>query len=804
MASVAESSRHTSESARPALTTRPLNSLIPNERLPAETKLEGTLVSISQYDVSSRTAALSIVQHGRRVKLLLRGHWSMPAPDFFRSKMNRPVQVVTMGGELVSVVKQERDRNGEPILGGNQLGISFEKGFKGFWKDESRGGKKEEFAFKDPKRSAVVELSSPAEAPKYRPRHSLPTGAVANPALSERTNQSSRSSVPNESIANLYRGLGVPVPNPAPDASQGAPVEMPMAATASRDEMEPMVYPPLADLMTWKSQRGVNAIGIATVKWPPRAPERGFDWSTYLMLYDPTEIDSGRELRFYGAEANMPRIKDGDVFLVRQLNWRSDLKCLQQFGNRRPEFVVLPAEDLLAGNTLTQFNASARGTAQLTEAELEYARDLARWSRRNGLLENVIPKGEAGAAADGGARAIDAKGVSAALAKGGRRGRPTVLIQDIVPDQFCDIYGEIVRYWNPHPTRQIGSHDPCSLFVTDWTEHPQLIDYGDDSKGGVRGQRVLQISVFGAQNGTLMSIPEDKLQGRIVHLRNIRPKLNSAELLEATMVEDFKYPSKQDITLVGSKTMLGPALRTWMTGHNARRKAYWSGAAEESGLAPVFQGDGRPADGHPLTAAGAQPEPKPVVDPLSEISDVSGLPDVQSIAAALALNSAGTYRCRVRVIDYHPARIEEWLVATCPVCHDRMSDSEISCWIHKQVQYDWLFALALSDEEDPAAQVQVIVAEPAEAASGIIAAQSRDVLGQIRAGDSSALRRLTDDLLRGILGSVPEAKRHKKTLTFGHAGPGWEAVLEAYREGEAGPETGKLEWRFAEGKVSFR
>lgn len=252
---------------------------------------------------------------------------------------------------------------------------------------------------------------------------------------------------------------------------------------------------------------------------------------------------------------------------------------------------MLPAEDLLAGNTLTQFNASARGTAQLTEAELEYARDLARWSRRNGLLENVIPKGEAGAAADGGAKAIDAKGVSAALAKGGRRGRPTVLIQDIVPDQFCDIYGEvssplsldgntlqadltksfdqIVRYWNPHPTRQIGSHDPCSLFVTDWTEHPQLIDYGDDSKGGVRGQRVLQISVFGAQNGTLMSIPEDKLQGRIVHLRNIRPKLNSAELLEATMVEDFKYPSKQDITLVGSKTMLGPALRTWMTGHNA-------------------------------------------------------------------------------------------------------------------------------------------------------------------------------------------------------------------------------------------
>lgn len=71
----------------------------------------------------------------------------------------------------------------------------------------------------------------------------------------------------------------------------------------------------------------------------------------------------------------------------------------------------------------------------------------------------------------------------------------------------------------------------------------------------------------------------------------------------------------------------------------------------------------------------------------------------------------------------------------------------------------------------------------------------------IRSGDSVALRRFTDDALHGILGSLPDAKRHKKPLTYGTAGPAWDAVLEAYRASEA---DAQVDWRFKADKIAFR
>lgn len=74
--------------------------------------------------------------------------------------------------------------------------------------------------------------------------------------------------------------------------------------------------------------------------------------------------------------------------------------------------------------------------------------------------------------------------------------------------------------------------------------------YEPDSSVRVAGQRVLQVSIFGAQNDPLLAFHEDKLKGRLVSLRNIRPKLNGSDLLEATMVEDEKYPHNRDVTLL--------------------------------------------------------------------------------------------------------------------------------------------------------------------------------------------------------------------------------------------------------------
>lgn len=77
-----------------------------------------------------------------------------------------------------------------------------------------------------------------------------------------------------------------------------------------------------------------------------------------------------------------------------------------------------------------------------------YARDLARWSRRNGLEQQICGQAETepeAANPSGPAivpAAMDVKVVSAALAKP-RRSRPTVLVRDLMPDNFCDLYAEV-------------------------------------------------------------------------------------------------------------------------------------------------------------------------------------------------------------------------------------------------------------------------------------------------------------------------------------------------------------------------
>lgn len=70
---------------------------------------------------------------------------------------------------------------------------------------------------------------------------------------------------------------------------------------------------------------------------------------------------------------------------------------------------------------------------------------------------------------------------------------------------------------------------------------------------------------------------------------------------------------------------------------------------------------------------------------------------------------------------------------------------------------------------------------------------------QVRSGDSVALRRFRDEVLRGIVGSIPDAHRHKKPIEYGMAGPAWDVVLEADRGKEGAP----VEWQFKPGKVTF-
>jgi hypothetical protein len=264
---------------------------------------------------------------------------------------------------------------------------------------------------------------------------------------------------------------------------------------------------------------------------------------------------------------------------------------------------------------------------------------------------------------------------------------------------------QVVEYRNlsRNSDRTIIPHasDQCTLYLTDWTHNPLLYDF-PASEMQPTGQRVIQISIFGNQNEPLLGMAPEKLKGRLVSLRNVRQKIGLSDYLEATMVEDFKYNDRRDVKLVNDPREISPDLLkafkefvlfffSFASSPSPRfvdvsdpffrrRLAYYNGGATTSSLAPVFN------------VGGSAKEEKKPVDPLcsssflfpvsvpptdqsppraAEICDFTGLSSTpQDIASALLLNSPGTYHFRVRVADFQPSRVADWVQAFCPECDE--------------------------------------------------------------------------------------------------------------------------------------
>lgn len=248
------------------------------------------------------------------------------------------------------------------------------------------------------------------------------------------------------------------------------------------------------------------------------------------------------------------------------LQWQKDRGNFTAFKDSA-RFAVFNKADLLDDSfTIPLPVPSPRNRlAEWGQQEIAYARDLAEFMRqRDGPVVAQVDAEEP----------KDAWANSRALMKGGRAARQLVEIKDIVSGEFCDTIGEVswvllppvrshahpcpfsqvVRMWDRNNTiGRMSENDSVALYITDYTANEDLFAYEDPAFGfGPRGQRVLQISVYGRQADTLKGIE----RGSIVHLRNLRPKTNEHDLLEATMVQDFKYSDKHDITVL-SKTGSG-------------------------------------------------------------------------------------------------------------------------------------------------------------------------------------------------------------------------------------------------------
>ncbi|GAA6008967.1 hypothetical protein JCM10207_004044 [Rhodosporidiobolus poonsookiae] len=527
------------------------------------------------------------------------------------------------------------------------------------------------------------------------------------------------------------------------------------------------------DSLPTKNMGEQNVIALAIVLDQPSEAQGGTrDWKINMLLYDPTTPQDGVKVHFFGhTEAMLPLPSDGDIVVLQRMHWKNDNRTFTAYANKGL-FAVLPSATLLAPTPpiLSSFTPHSRRAAALTDAELSYARDLAKWARRHDLLGNLVGGGKESK------EELDAKARSAAVMKGSRGGRQTLRIEDMNADEFCDTTGEIVKFYNSFSIDRYKTphaNEFCNLFITDYTSHPELVDYSGDSGIKVNGQRVLQVSIFGAQNEPLLSIPEDKLVGRLVRLRNIRPKMAGGGFLEATMVEDFKYPDRRDVTLVKESNVA----KDWLKAFKQRREAFWGGEAE--------QNDGEAAH----------------ADPLREISDLSSHPSTQQFSGALSLNQPGTYRLRLRIADFSPPNLQDWAVAFCPRCDRDLGPSEEKCIDCGVVDYEWLFRLLLVGEGEEAEE-GVLVTVSGDEADALLPSFPATSFAALRAGDPSPLHAR----LRGVLGPTLESKkRHRQALDPAEdAGPAWDAVMEAVKgegEGEGG---GRVWWRFAEGKVVFR
>ncbi|BGO96088.1 hypothetical protein NBRC10512_007198 [Rhodotorula toruloides] len=805
----------------------PFDTLVPNKPLIAHTQLRGKLVSLSPFSRSTNLGGFSLASDGLTVFFELRGVWAKEALEVFGERIGRLMVVQSRGGERVEVMRQQRDRQGDVVPGARKLKVVFDEVIEGAWVDQVTGKKGETFRFSSAKatkkhRPASTKATFHLASDSPEPADTLPPSrqplSRTPSALSELSNQSP-SQQPDSLARAKLKQLGAyskaaqteyAVPALDPKIVLRKSVSPPQkerklkrsaSSVASGEGREPpqkrqrvqrtewglntadREYVALNTLPGRKNSPGICVIGMAVVAAEPTQARGGTgDWTILLDLYDPTMATEPVRVRFFGqTKEHLPVMQDGDIAVIQQLNWNKDKNVCVAYKDKG-NYRVLPADKFLSDPPPTNESfplSTVRSIPSLTFEELRYARDLARWARTYDLLGNVLPN-YAAEAGVGTGEAKDAKVISKALVKG-KSGREMKKIEAINPDEFCDTRGEIVKFYNPHILNRgqpVHRNEACILYITDYTINDQLMHYEPDSSVRVAGQRVLQVSIFGAQNDPLLAFHEDKLKGRLVSLRNIRPKLNGSDLLEATMVEDEKYPHNRDVTLLDGSGVD----RVWYKELKMRREAYWNSLAGLSdALAPVFS----------APTAALAPAP---------IADTTGL-SVQPIAPAVQLNSEGTYCFKVRVVGYMPQKIEEWILATCPKCERELQATELACIDHGEVRYEWDFVLALADETDPSSRILVHV-DQADGARLFPTLASSDHLKLLRSGDPVLLTQLTAGLFRGSLGNLTTvyARSGPDGVQAGDVGPAWDVVVDAVRDEGAQ----KVRWRFKTDRMWFK
>ncbi|GAA5902411.1 uncharacterized protein JCM6883_001400 [Sporobolomyces salmoneus] len=745
------------------------------------------------------------------LSIYLKGEWAEEAIK----QLNRIGKWISLSGRG-GTVEAVKDKKGNHVLKDDKwktYRIVYAKGIEGNW---GRNGKGSHFSFKGDASIPATSYSTLSTNPHARPsinstsqhQRSLAKLSQKNPNQSLTLDEQVSLAVPDTNPENPYvgarsrnrreEGEGSSSSDGEGGASESDSVEEEEEQTTTarkkrkREKKETrkewgmktnetkLEYSTLDIVEKPANASKVNLIAIALVRREIYQPQKSKDKAIDLWLYDPTHTKAPARLCFFGPkEEHLPVVENGDILIVQNINYQKDRKQLTAFGNiRNGPFLVIPSrlaeqyhEEPSSIEFVSQLPKCSSRLAKIGEEELAYARDLARWSRRFDVVGNHEEPGR------GDHEPKNVLKTSARLIKGDSTRRELVEIRQLEPDNFYDVQGEIIKFYNREGRRNFEDNDVCQLFITDYTRNDQLMRYEDTSNVRLPGQYALQISIYGHQAKPLLKFNrEEHLQGKFVHLRNVRTKLNENGLLEATMWIDQVRRDKSDVTIKGSNEF---EKTPWFRDFSRRRDVYCNAST-----------DSRLKDEYLTLTNQARIEATTFVDPFASPFDTLGL-ERQSMSAALSMPLAGSYLFQARVIDYKPDNLEDFAVAYCTDCQAQLSKGLKKCFDHDRVNHEFQFALVLQGEQTSTASSSqppcILVEETFFSASPRQSSERPDPY---------LLRFISS--LSPILGDLPEAKAMKRRPKESELGEWMEFVVEAWKD-----EEGKLRWKFDQERTLF-
>ncbi|GJN94197.1 hypothetical protein Rhopal_007271-T1 [Rhodotorula paludigena] len=373
------------------------------------------------------------------------------------------------------------------------------------------------------------------------------------------------------------------------------------------------VYTPLEQLggivsRTSNTSLQSKKVSVAAVVFDPGevcAPRfEGRDWYRSFTVADPTAPNKPVEVQWYAkAGTGVPAPEYGDVLVARNLVLKSTSSVSNPILLAKSFTVIAHAlcrsPALLAKPPTQDPRPSARPPPNppttsadlwhlgLAADELAHAARVARWFRSAGKAMSSGAAVKPGLAGQGVSPSVPAlrlagEAQNRRASGGGARGRPTLRIEEIEENGFCDLVAMVTKLHSTYPLHSVPSNQSVSLYVTDYTPHAQLYAYGDPSPVGLPGKLVLQVSVFGYQATPLAALLDahtgEAKRGTLVHLRNVRIKANGAEgLLEGTMVEERREERRhqRDVTVLDLRRAEHAAWGDRARAVQSRHRKYW-------------------------------------------------------------------------------------------------------------------------------------------------------------------------------------------------------------------------------------